>query len=176
MATHLEFNLRTLSPKFYASIRIGCTKSWHPPVWRNKQVSWVAGKMGNLFLPTHHYDVLFGQVEFCFVLNLAVEVNIIWGWKRNAEFMIIFKTVTLQRIWLVTGAKTMCARIEARLDLWNKESFDELVCYSYAVDTGYFGGNMGIKMMISVIIRSQTMFYMGYFARLSDSFGNGSWG
>ena len=66
-----------------------------------------------------------------------MDLNSIRGQKWNAKHVIIFQTVILQPVWLVTGSKNIRARIDARLDSWNGALFDEIVCDSYVAPMGY---------------------------------------
>ena len=60
-------------------------------------------------LPTQHYDRLSVWVGKILVLTLAVELDDIRGQKCNADQVIIFQTVILQHVRLVTGTKTIFA-------------------------------------------------------------------
>ena len=63
--------------------------------------------------------------------------------ESDAERVIVFQTVILQRIRLVTGAKNICVQIDAPLNSWIRGEFDEILCDSYSVDTVYLGGGRG---------------------------------
>ena len=67
------------------------------------------------------------------------ELNGIRGRKWNAKQVIIFQTTILQHVRRVTGAQNIRARIDARLDSWNIEAFNELVCDFYATAMGSLG-------------------------------------
>ena len=67
--------------------------------------------------PTQCYNVPIGKVEKKFVLTLLVELDGIRGHKWKFKNVIAFHTVILQHIGPVTGAKIICARIDAQLDL-----------------------------------------------------------
>ena len=72
-------------------------------------------------------------------LTLEVEICGIRGHKWNAKCVIIFQTVILKHVRLVTGAKNICAQIDAQLYSWNSGAFDEIICDSCAADMGYLG-------------------------------------
>ena len=55
------------------------------------------------------------------------EIDGIQGCKWNANHVTVFYSVILQHVWLVTGAKMICSRIDDQLDSWNSGAFDELV-------------------------------------------------
>ena len=62
-------------------------------------------------LTTKHYDVPSVQVTKRFVSTLAAELDGIRSWKWNAEWEIVFQTVILQCVRLVTGTKNICIKI-----------------------------------------------------------------
>ena len=60
---------------------------------------------------TQNYNVPSDMVDKRFVSTIAAEIDSIKGRKWNAEQAIVFQTVILQRVRLVTGVKNICARI-----------------------------------------------------------------
>ena len=74
-----------------------------------------------------------------FVLTLAAYIDSMQSQKWNDEQVIIFQTVILQRVCLVTGTKNICAQICDEINSWNSGVSDNLVFYYYATDTGYLG-------------------------------------
>ena len=57
--------------------------------------------------------------------------------------MIIFQTVTLQRVNGVYGSRNIHDRIDSELELWNKGSYDELVHDSHRSEEEYLGNEHG---------------------------------
>ena len=97
---------------------------------------------------TQFYDVQSVCVSKSFILTLAAELNFIQGRKWNAEQVIVFQTVILQRVRLVTGTKNIRVQINTRLYPWNIGAFDELVNDSCAAAVGYMGrahGNQNLE-------------------------------
>ena len=82
---------------------------------------------------------------------LAVDLYGIQYWKWNAEQLIIFQSVILQRVQLDTGAKNICAQIEFQLDFWNCGAFDELVKNTHTATTRYTGDLAGSEVRSNVI-------------------------
>ena len=60
-------------------------------------------------LPTQGYEVPSELVEKRFVSTIASDIDGIQGRKWNAEKAIVFQTVILKRVHLVTGIKNICA-------------------------------------------------------------------
>ena len=58
-------------------------------------------------------------------------------WKD--ERVVLFQSVILQHIRLVTCATNICARIDFLLNCCNLGAFDELVNYTYTASMGYLG-------------------------------------
>ena len=83
-------------------------------------------------MPTQPYDVSSGKVEKRFVGIMSVEVDGVCDRKWNAEGVIIFQSVILQR-----AQGVIRKRILFRLDCWNRGTFDELVKDTYNSDMGY---------------------------------------
>ena len=92
-----------------------------------------------VYFITQCYDVPYSRVRKMVISTPTAELDGIRGCKWNAERVIIFQTVTLQHVQLVTGTKHICAIIDDRLDSWNSGEFDELICDSYAAAMGYLG-------------------------------------
>ena len=80
-----------------------------------------------------------------FVSNLAAEVDRINNWKWNSDHVIVFQTVILQLVQLVTDTRYIHVQIDAQLNSWNSGAFDEIVCDSYAVSTECLGSASGNK-------------------------------
>ena len=55
----------------------------------------------------------------------------------------IFQLVLFKRIWLITGAKNICAQIYDQLTYWNPGSFEKLLYNSYSVVMRYLGRACG---------------------------------
>ena len=72
-------------------------------------------------------------------MTLVAELGSLRGQKWNIKRVIIFQSVILQCVQLVTGAKNIWAWMNVELNSWNSGAFDELVCDSYAVATSYLG-------------------------------------
>ena len=101
-----------------------------------KMVSSIQNETIYIYIPpTHCYDVPPGWVGNRFVSALAAEIYGIRGQKWNTENLIIFKMVILKQAQIVTGTNNISTQIDARLYLWNRGAFDELVCDYYAADT-----------------------------------------
>ena len=68
----------------------------------------MSGRMEKLvFFLNQLYDVPYGRFGEMFVSNLAEDLNVILGQKWKADRVIIFQTVILQRVRLVTGTKNI---------------------------------------------------------------------
>ena len=74
-----------------------------------------------------------------------MNINRIWNRKWNTEREIVFQTVILQLIRLVSGAKNICDRITSRLELWNKGAYNELVQDPYGTAKAYLGKTRGTQ-------------------------------
>ena len=59
-------------------------------------------------LPTQRYDVPSGWVEKQFVTTLMVDLDKILNQQWNAESVIVFQTIILQRVHLLSGAINIC--------------------------------------------------------------------
>ena len=121
-----------------------------------------------VWFPTQLYEVLSGRVGKRFLSTLNAELGGIRGRKWNAEQVIIFQTVILQRIRLIIGANNIRAQINTWLDLWNSGTFKERINDSYAAATVYLGRARRNKTRNNFIVRSQTLFYVENCARPSD--------
>ena len=97
----------------------------------------------NVCFTTQWYNTNSDRFRKTFVSTIVAEIYGMQGQKWNAKRMIIFHMVILQHIWLVTGTKNICTQIYARLKLWNKSAFGELVCDSYAATKEYLGRDRG---------------------------------
>ena len=72
----------------------------------------MAGGMEKLvYLTIQCYDVLSVWVGKSFVSILAADLDGIRGWKCNADQVIIFQTIILQRARFETCDKNICAQI-----------------------------------------------------------------
>ena len=113
-----------------------------------------------IFSPSQRYDVPPDRVEKRFVSTITLELDGIRNRKWNAERAIIFQTVILQRVRLVTGAKNIRDRINSHLDSWNKGTYKKLVQDSYSAAPYYLGKSHKTKNgeqchlnFLSIIIR-----------------------
>ena len=103
------------------------------------------GVMKFVYHLTQHYNVPSFCVRKTFVSNLASALDGIQTQKWNIKQVIIFHTVILQRVWLVTGAKNICTQIDDRLISWSCGAFDKLVYDSYTTANGYLGRDCGTQ-------------------------------
>ena len=71
-------------------------------------------------IPTQRYDPPSGKVGKIFVGILSVELDGIRARKWNAERVIVFQSVILQRAQGVKNYAQIRKRILFRLDLWNR--------------------------------------------------------
>ena len=78
-------------------------------------------------LPTQHYTVPKGHIGRLFIQKLADEMNGIISRKWNAEKMIVFITVILQRSRDIKKSRDIRRRIERRLTEWSQGLFDMLL-------------------------------------------------
>ena len=134
-----NINILPLLMRSSASIRIGYTKIL-AHTWMEGLMRMVSGKQDErklVYFLTQLYAITSSQVRERFVSTLAAELEVRRGQKWNAEQVIVFQTVILQRVHIITGAKNICTIINIRLNLWNSREFDELVIESYAASTGY---------------------------------------
>ena len=92
-----------------------------------------------VYLPIQRYNLPYRQVGKNLVSILLVKLDGIRARKWNANMVITFQPVILQRLRLITGAKKFYAQIEAQLDSWNCCAFDELTKNSYTAAMGYLG-------------------------------------
>ena len=63
----------------------------------------------------------------------------------NAERVIVFQTVVLQRVCLVSGSKNLLEQIFSHLDLWSRGTFGELVQDLYRAREEFLGNNRGTQ-------------------------------
>ena len=56
-----------------------------------------------------------------------MELDRIRNRQWNAERVVVFNTVILKRASGVSGERSICERIDSRLDLWNKGAYNESV-------------------------------------------------
>ena len=96
-------------------------------------------------IPTQRYAVLSGRIGRRFAGTLTVEINGIWNWHWNAERVIVFQTVILQRVRLVSVAINIRNQIPSLIDLWNRGAYDELVQDSYIEAVYVLGNNYGTQ-------------------------------
>lgn len=78
-------------------------------------------------MPTQHYSVPKGRIGRLFIQALADEMNGIISRKWNAEKMIVFIAVILQRSRDVKKSRDIRRRIERRLEEWSNGKFDMLL-------------------------------------------------
>ena len=82
-------------------------------------------------LLTQRYDAPSGKVGKRFVGILSVEVDRIHARKWNAERVIVFHTVILQRGQGVNNSAQIRMLILFQLDFWNHGAFEELMKYLF---------------------------------------------
>ena len=95
------------------------------------------------FFPTQCYYVPSIWIRNWSVENLAVEINRIRNQHWNAEIVIIFHTVVLQRVCLVSGSRNTRDWISSHIALLNKGVYDKLVQDSYRAEGEFLGNNRG---------------------------------
>ena len=78
-------------------------------------------------MPTQRYDATPGKFGKRFVVILSVELDGFCARKWNAERVIVFQSVILQRAQGVNNFAQIIKRIFFLLDLWNRGAFDEVV-------------------------------------------------
>ena len=76
--------------------------------------------------PTQRYNAPSSRFRIKFVSTISVELDSMRAWKWNYKQVIVFQSVILQCIWLVTDAKNIHAEIEFWLDCWNCGPFEKL--------------------------------------------------
>ena len=86
-------------------------------------------------MPTQHYDAPSKKVGKRFVVILYVEIDRVFARKWNAERVIVFQSVILQRAQGVNNSAQIRKRILFQLDFWNRRAFDDLMkdTYNYAM-------------------------------------------
>ena len=62
----------------------------------------------NVCFPTQPYNAPYGKFGIKFVLTLSVELDDILSWKCNADQVVIFQSIILQRVRPITYAKHIC--------------------------------------------------------------------
>ena len=92
-----------------------------------------------VFMSTQRYYAPFRKVGKRFVGILSVELDRVCARKWNAERVIVFQPVIIQRAQGVTNYAQILKRIYFLLDLWNRGAFEELVKDTYNSAMGYLG-------------------------------------
>ena len=107
----------------------------------------VSGKHGGgkKCMPTQRYNALSGKVGKRFVVILSVELDGVCSMKWNAERLIVFQSVILQRAQGVNNSAQIRKRILFLIDFWNRGAFDELVKDTYNSAMGYPGKACGTQ-------------------------------
>ena len=90
-----------------------------------------------VFILTQCYDTPSGKVRKIFLGILSVELDGVRARKWNAERVIIFQFVILQRAQGVNNSAQIRKRVLLLLHLWNLGAFDELVKDMYNSAIGY---------------------------------------
>ena len=78
-------------------------------------------------MPTQRYDAPSGKARKRFVVIVSVELDKVCGRNRNAERVIVFQYIILQRAQGINNSAQIWKQILFRLDYWNRESFDKLM-------------------------------------------------
>ena len=79
----------------------------------------MAGEVKKLVIvPTQCFDVPSGRIGNRFVGIINVEIERIWDCQYNAERVIIFRTLPLQRVNGVYRARNIRDQIDSQLELW----------------------------------------------------------
>ena len=94
-------------------------------------------------MPNQRYDAPSGKVRKRFLVILSVELGGVYVRKWNAERVIVFKSVILQRAQGVNNSAQFIKRILFRLNFWNRGAFDKLAKYTYNSAMGYLGKYTG---------------------------------
>ena len=94
-------------------------------------------------MPTQRYDAPSGKFGKIFVGFLSVELDRVSARKWNAERVIVFQSVILQRAQGVNNSAQIRKRVLFQLDLWNLQAFDKLVKDTYNSAMGYLGKACG---------------------------------
>ena len=74
---------------------------------------------------------------------LSIELDRVRARKSNAERVIVFQSVILQRAQGVNNSAQIRKRILFQFDCWNRGAFDELVQDTYNSPTGYLKKSRG---------------------------------
>ena len=106
---------------------------------------WKTGWKRFVCFPTQRYDAPSGKVGKRFVGLLSAELYGIRARKWNAERVIIFQSVILQRAQGVNNTAQIRKRILFQLDLWNLGAFGELVKDTYNSAIRYLGKALGTQ-------------------------------
>ena len=106
------------------------------------------------------YDAPSGRVVKKFFSILVVELGGIQARKWNSDWVIVFQSVILQHVQLVTGAKNICAQTESGLDFWNHGAFEKLVTKFTPRIEGTQGKLAGSKSRSNVIVHFWIFFYV----------------
>ena len=78
-------------------------------------------------MTTQRYDIPSGHIGNQFVGIILVDLDRIWNHQWNAERVLIFQTVILQRVSGVSESRNIPDPIESQINLWKKGDYDELV-------------------------------------------------
>ena len=68
-----------------------------------------------------------------------MELDVIQAQKWNSNRVIVFQSVIVQLIQLVTGTNNICAQTDFGIDCWNHGTFEKLVNNTYTIVRGYPG-------------------------------------
>ena len=98
-------------------------------------------------MPTQRCDAPSMIVGKRFVGILSVELYRVRTRKWNAERVIVFQSMFLQRTQGINNSAQIRKRILFQLDLWNPGAFDELVKDTYKSAMGYLGKSRGSQTM-----------------------------
>ena len=110
----------------------------------------VSGKRGGkqlVCMPTQRYDAPSGKVGKRFLVILSVELDDVRSRKWNAERVIVFQSVILQRTQGDKNYEQIRKHIFFRIDLWNRGALDEIVKDTYKSTMGYLGKACGTQTM-----------------------------
>ena len=91
------------------------------------------------------YDVPSGRIRNRFIETLGVELDGIGYRLWDTERVIVFLTVIFQPVRLVSSERNIRDRITSRLDLWNRDAYNELVQDSYRTAEAFSGNIFGTQ-------------------------------
>ena len=115
----------------------------HLDVGITEDSKWQALWEKNVCLPTQRYDAPCGKVGKRFVGILSVELGRVRARKWNAERLIVFQSVIIQRTQGVNNFTQIRKHILIQFSLWNGGAFDELEKYTHNSTMGYLGKALG---------------------------------